>query len=295
MKKIQINLLAMISCLLWASSFFSGKYCLQYIPPITLSGIRLFLSSLMVMGFVKKKDLKQLLNNWPIVLIYSFFKMSFNFITFNLGLARVSSSMGAMIIGSAPAITIILAVIFIANEHLTKRKVVSMLLGLIAIVMLSFRKSSDGSSQILGVVLLLSSVVSSSLTDIFIKRKTGIKFSVSLNFVSLLMGAVIVYSVGRVTEDFSLSVFSANYKLIGGMLFLAFISAFSTTVWLKLIQTPNVEVSEIFTWKLLIPSAGAIFSWAFYPDDNATLFSLFALSLILLSIFIATRRPKLKK
>jgi drug/metabolite transporter (DMT)-like permease len=249
----------------------------------------------MLLFFVKKEELKKLLPYWPVVLIYSITKMAFTFITFNLGLSRVSPSMGAMIVGSSPAIAIILAVIFIPNEHLNKRKFAAMSLGMIAIVMLSLRKSSDGSSQLLGVVLLLSNVIASSITDIFIKRKSAIKFSVTLNFVAILIGAIIVFFVGSVTEEFSFVTFSGNYQLIGGLIFLAFITACATTLWLKLIQSPNVEVSEISIWKLLIPSAGALLSWIFTPGDNATSFSIFALSLILVSIFIATRKTRKKK
>lgn len=294
MNKIQINLLAIICCLLWASAFFSGKYCLEYIPPITLAGIRLYISAFMLLFFVRKEELKKLIPYWPVVLIYAVVKMAFTFITFNLGLSLVSASLGAMIIGASPTIAIILAVIFIPKEHLTKRKAVAMSLGLIAIIMLSLRKNSDGSSQIIGVILLLANVVASSLTDILIKRKSAIKFSVTLNFISILLGATIVFFVGTLTEEFSFTAFSGNYKLIGGLVFLAFITACATTLWLKLIQAPNVEVSEISIWKLLIPSAGALLSWMFTPGDNATALSLFALSLILVSIFIATRKHSKK-
>ncbi len=292
MKKIQINSLAIFCCLLWASAFFSGKYCLEYIPPITLAGIRLYIAAFMLLFFVKKEEVKKLLPHWHIVVIYAVFKMAFTFIAFNLGLSRVSASLSAMIVGAAPAVAIILAVIFIPNEHLTKRKVVAMSLGMIAIAMLSLRKSSDGSSQLLGTFLLLANVVVAALTDIFIKKKSEIKFSITLNFISLLIGASVIYFVGSLTEEFSFSTFNGNYKLICGLTFLAFITACATTIWLKLIQSPGVEVSEISIWKLLIPSAGALLSWAFTPGDNATTFSLFALSLILVSIFIATSKGK---
>ena len=48
MKKLQINILAIIACLLWASAFFSGKFCLNNIPPLTLASIRLIIATIML-------------------------------------------------------------------------------------------------------------------------------------------------------------------------------------------------------------------------------------------------------
>ncbi len=72
MNKIHINILAIIACLLWASAFAAGKFTLNYIPPVTLAGIRLLISALMLSLFVKKSELKKLFPYWKTILIYSF-------------------------------------------------------------------------------------------------------------------------------------------------------------------------------------------------------------------------------
>jgi drug/metabolite transporter (DMT)-like permease len=290
MNRIHINILAIIACLLWASAFAAGKFSLIYIPPVTLAGIRLLLSALMLSLFVKKDELKKLLPYWKTVVLYSVLKIAIPFTAFNLGLVRVSGSLGAMIVGSSPAIAILTAVAFIESEHLTKDKVISMSLGMIAIIMLSLSKSSDGANQIIGVVMLLINCICASLSDIYIKKQTQIKFSITLNFIQILIGAIIVTAIGLLSEDFSFSVFVGKASLFFDLLYLAFITAGATTIWLKLVQTPNVELSVISIWKLLIPSIGALISWIITTGDNPTIKSVFALVLILISIFIATRR-----
>jgi drug/metabolite transporter (DMT)-like permease len=242
--------------------------------------------------FVKKSELKKLFPYWKTILIYSFLKIVIPFAAFNLGLVRVSGSLGAMIVGSSPAIAIIMAVAFISEEYFTKAKVLSMSLGMFAIVLLSFSKKNDGANQIIGVVLLLINCICVCLSDIYIKKQTQIKFSVTLNFIQILIGAIIVTTIGFLTEEFSFTVFSGNAPLLFDLIYLSFITAGATTIWLKLVQEPNVEISVIFIWKLLIPLFGAIFSWIITDGDNPTKLSIIALAMILLSIFIATRTVK---
>ncbi|MGH4037786.1 MAG: DMT family transporter [Sphaerochaeta sp.] len=295
MKKIQINILAILACLLWASAFAAGKYSLLYLPPITLAGIRLLIAALMLSFFAKKEELKRLLPYWHFLLGYSVLKVAIPFIAFNLGLVRVTGSLGAMIVGSSPAISIIMAVAFIKTEHFNKEKIISMILGMIAIIMLSLSKSSDGTNQILGVIFLLVNCVCGAFGDIYIKKKTDIKFSVSLNFLQVLVGSLFVIAAGFITEGVSLSSVAWNAKVIFDIIYLAFITACATTIWLKLVQEPSVEISVIAIWKLLIPSVGALLSWILTPGDSPTLISVASLMMILVSIFIATRRNASKK
>lgn len=295
MSKLHINILAIFACLLWASAFAASKYSLLYLPPITLAGLRLFVSAMMLSLFAKKSELKKLLHYWKMVLVYSLLKITIPFIAFNLALVRVTGSLGAMIVGSSPAIAIVMAIAFIPFENFTKAKVFSMLLGLIAIFMLSFSKSSDGVNQIIGVVLLLINCICAALSDIYIKKQTDIKFSISLNFIQILIGSLIILAVGLVTETTQLSVFNGRISLIFDIIYMGFITAAATTIWLKLVQNENVEISIISTWKLLIPSVGAIISWIITDGDNPTLLSVVSLIMILVSIFIATRKKNGRK
>jgi drug/metabolite transporter (DMT)-like permease len=287
MKKLQINILAIIACLLWASAFFSGKFCLNNIPPLTLASIRLIIATIMLAFFVDFGEVKALKSEWKTITILGILKTVIIFVTFNMGLSRVSGSLGALIIGMSPAIAIIVAITLLPNEHFTKSKTQSLIIGIIAILMLSFNGNSNGKTQVFGIILLVSNCICAAYADVYIKKKTHIKFSIAVNFLQLAVGALIVTIIALIAEDYKFSNLVSNYQLMIGVTYLAFITAVATTIWMKLVQNKDVELSEIAIWKLIIPSIGAILSWIFSSSDKPTVISIIAMCLILLSITLS--------
>jgi drug/metabolite transporter (DMT)-like permease len=45
-------------------------------------------------------------------------------------------------------------------------------------------------------------------------------------------------------------------------------SAYAFSLWFKLLQRPNVKVSELNLWKFIIPVVGAILSWILVPGEK---------------------------
>ena len=58
----------------------------------------------------------------------------------------------------------------------------------------------------------------------------------------------------------------AEYWIV--LAWLSFVSAAAFSIWYKLLQRPQVQVSELNLWKFIIPVVGAILSWMLVPGEK---------------------------
>ncbi len=298
MNKVRAEFLAIITCLLWGSAFVPGKYSLKFLDPLVLVVIRLTIALIFISFFLKENPFSIQKDKIIWVFLLSIFKVAVVFSLFNIALSITASSISAIIIGSGPTFSIIIATLLIKEEHLTKIKITSIVISIIAIVLLSISKNKQSfdcefSSNILGIILLLITNISSGVSDVIVKKKLYDVSKYKLGFLQLFISIPIIFLVSLSNSSYSNINFN-NIYLIMAILWLAFITASTSLLWLYIISQKDVNISDIAIWKLLIPSFGAILSWIFIIDDKPTLLSILSLLLIMLSIFISTRGVKKK-
>jgi len=67
---------------------------------------------------------------------------------------------------------------------------------------------------------------------------------------------------------------------------LAMVSAFAITIWFGLLQRPGVKVSNLNTWKFIIPIFGAFLSWMILPGENPDTISIIGMIVIAFSLLL---------
>jgi len=121
-----------ILSMLWGPSFLFVKLAVGSIDPLTLVALRISLGALLlytVMWFrgIRLKGHYKLI---PHCLFLGVFAQSLPFICFNYSLQTIPSSLSALINGSTPVLTILLANLFIKDEKLSWNRVIGILMGL---------------------------------------------------------------------------------------------------------------------------------------------------------------------
>jgi len=124
--------------LLWGPSFMFVKVAVQEIPPLTLVATRVSLAALMLY-FVLRAQRRTLPAFGPIWKHFAVVGLLSNALPFTLlswGELYIDSALAAILVGTTPLFTLILAHLFIADERLNTTKAGGVLLGFGGLIVL---------------------------------------------------------------------------------------------------------------------------------------------------------------
>ncbi|WP_320128861.1 DMT family transporter [uncultured Sphaerochaeta sp.] len=293
MSNVKIQASAIFACILWASAFMGGKYALAFIPPLHLAGLRLMIASCLLLLFLRINPFKGLSGYYGWVALLSLFQTVIVFCTFNLGLNLVPGSFGAIIIGASPAVSALVAVLILKDEHMTLRKGFGLFLGLLGVVVLTLSRepwTEAGLHEFMGVGLLMICNFSSAFGYVIIKKRLQGLPPLSVNFVQTFFGGLVVFVLAFVFEPMGKVVYTV--PLVLSVLFLASITAIAVSLWMVILMQPQVRISTISMWKFLIPSLGAVLSWIFIPDDKPSLLMVFVILAIVFAVVFTVSNPE---
>ncbi len=291
---------AIIACLLWSTAYAGIKLGLQYDTPLHFAGIRFIISALMILPFTIRPSayIKMIKENWKVVISVMVLQTLINYSLFYFGLDLVPGALGAVIVGSQPLVTAVVAAMMHEGEKLTKNKIVTIVFGISGVILISAGRQAfrlGTAMEFLGVILILGANIATATSNVIISLKTkGINPLVISSF-SLGIGGLILYLVSFPIEGNAQIHRPMVYWL--DLLWLSFMSAFAFSLWYKLLQRPGVKVSELNLWKFIIPVVGAVLSWLLVPGENPewlTICGMIIITVSLILFFINIRKASLK-
>lgn len=280
---------AIVACLLWSTAYPGIKIGLQYDTPLHFAGIRFIISGLMILPFTVKPALflATIKKHWRIVFWVTLLQTLVNYILFYLGLNMVPGALGAVIVGSQPLVTAVVAAIMDKSERLTRRKVITIVFGLSGVILISAGRQIfkiGSAAEILGVIMIIGANIATATNNVLVSVKSkGINPFV-LSSSSLFIGGIIILLFSVIFEDMTSGPKPGEYWV--SLVWLSFMSAFAFSLWYKLLQRPHVKVSEISLWKFIIPVVGAVLSWILIPGENPELLTVAGMIIITVSLIL---------
>jgi drug/metabolite transporter (DMT)-like permease len=262
---------AIIACLLWSTAYAGIKLGLQYDTPLHFAGIRFIISALMILPFTVRPSayIKIIIDNRKVILSVMVLQTIINYSLFYFGMDLVPGALGAVIVGSQPLVTAVVAAMMHEEEKLTKNKIITIIFGISGVILISAGRQAlrlGTAMEFLGVILILGANIATATSNVIVSLKTrGINPLVISSF-SLGTGGLILYLVSFPIEGFVQVQKPMVYWL--DLLWLSFMSAYAFSLWYKLLQRPGVKVSELNLWKFIIPVVGAVLSWLLVPGEN---------------------------
>lgn len=286
---------AIIACLLWSTAYATIKIGLQYDKPFHFAGLRFIISGLMILPFTVKPAMyfKIVRENWKIIAWVTLLQTLINYTLLYHGLSVVPSALGAVIVGSQPLVTAVVASIMHNDDKLTRKKIITIVFGISGVVLISFGRQAfkfGTAIELLGVFMIIVANIATATSNVIISlRSKGINpFVISSS--ALFIGGVILYLISLPTEGTPQGPLPLEYWLI--LLWLSFMAAFAFSLWFKLLQRPGVKVSELNLWKFIIPVVGAILSWMFVPGENPEWLTISGMIIITLSLIMFYKSTK---
>lgn len=270
-RKANTILWAVIACLLWSTAYAGIKLGLQYDKPFHFAGVRFIISGIIILPFTVSPRIyiKSIRENWRVITLITFFQIVVNYSLFYMGLKLVPGALGAVIAGSQPLVTALLAAVLHEGDKLTRRKVITIICGISGVILISAGRQAfrfGTTVELLGVGMILIANSSLSLGNIIVSLKSGGINPFVLSSFALFSGGLILYLISIPLEGISPGHFPSDYWII--LIWLSFMAAAAFSIWFNLLQRPGVRVSELNLWKFIIPVAGAILSWLLVPGEK---------------------------
>ncbi|MGB8490060.1 MAG: DMT family transporter [Bacteroidales bacterium] len=288
---------AIIACLLWSTAYAGIKIGLQYDTPLHFAGIRFIISGLMILPFTVRPALyfRMLKDYWKLVVWVTTLQTLVNYTFFYLGMDLVPGALGAVIVGSQPLVTAVVASIMQKEDKLTGKKIIMIVSGISGVILISAGRQAlrlGTAAEFLGVILILIANTATATSNVIVSIKgRGINPFV-LSSASLGIGGLIIFLFSFPVEGSHHPYLPLTYWI--DLIWLSFMSAFAFSLWFKLLQRPGVRVSELNLWKFIIPVVGAILSWIIVPGENPEWLTVAGMVIItgsLVMFFISNRKP----
>jgi drug/metabolite transporter (DMT)-like permease len=131
-------LLSIALTLMWSPSFLFIKLAVTELPPITVVSLRVSLAALLLYSLLRwrGRTLPTDRSFWFHSTIMAFFSSAFPFCLFCVAEQTIDSALAAMINGTAPIYTAMLAQIFIPSDRMNLQKATGMLISSMGLVLL---------------------------------------------------------------------------------------------------------------------------------------------------------------
>jgi drug/metabolite transporter (DMT)-like permease len=166
-------LLLVLTMVVWGSTFMVTKELIAVWPPFTVAFVRVIVGTLVLLPFALSRKPPGLRLPWPTIWLMGFIGVALYYLVFNMAMMSVSASQGALVQASIPAMTALVAVLWLRERATALRWLgIAMSVGGVLIVF-SGSGSDGGESSLFGSLLMFASVVCWGLYTALAKRAAG--------------------------------------------------------------------------------------------------------------------------
>jgi drug/metabolite transporter (DMT)-like permease len=163
-------LLLLLTMTVWGSTFVVTKGLIELWPPFTLALVRVGTGTLVLLPLAIARHQRGTRLPWGTIWCMGLLGVTLYYLTFNLAMVYVSASQGALVQASIPAMTALVAVVWL-RERATAMRWLGIALSVSGVlIVFSGNGSAPAQSTLLGNFLMFASVVCWALYTALAKR-----------------------------------------------------------------------------------------------------------------------------
>ena len=260
---------AVLCTLLWGTAYpliklaYADMNITSVSDKLLFAGLRFFVAGIMVFvvcGFMRKNIFDIEKSRMPKILIYSLLLTVFHY-TFNyIGVGNASATKTSVLSACSAFLGVLLAPLFFKNEKLSANKIFGCIVGAVGVIVVNLSFFS-GTFTFLGEGFILIATLCSASGSLYGKVVSkGKIFEVTAW--QLFVGGIILCAVSLL---FGAGI-GFNTKGILELLFLAFVSAASFSLWTALLVYN--DSGKIMIYNLLIPVFGTMWSYIILGESE---------------------------
>jgi drug/metabolite transporter (DMT)-like permease len=260
MKNSQVKnfLLLLLLSSLWGPSFLFIKVAVEYVEPFTITTFRVGVASLLLYTVLKFKkiNLPKFGLIWKHFAVMAIFGSGLPFALFNIGEQYVSSSLAAILNGTVPLFTLIIAHFATKNDRLTKAKFYGAIIGFVGLLILVLPSLIGVKATFFGIIAILAATASYAIGFVYSKKYIiGIKPLVASTS-QLFLATLFLLPLALIFENPS-SIISAPNKAILSILGLSILgTAFAFILFYKIMDLTSATYVSMVNY--MVPIFGVI-------------------------------------
>jgi drug/metabolite transporter (DMT)-like permease len=280
-----------ILAMLWGPSFLFTKRSLGDIPPLTLVTLRISLGTLLLFLVLKFKNIRFHYNPrlWMHCFIIGLFANGLPFICFSYSLVRIPSNLSALINGSTPVFTLLLANIFLKDERLNWQSGIGVVMGLLGFLVLFLPSilKVNVEFNILGMLLSLMGASSYAIAIVYARKHIYEAPPVVMPMLQLLTSLSYLIPLAFIFETPVSHIQSAKLTAWGGVLGLGILGTLlAFLMYYRIIARQGATAVAMVSY--LLPIIGTILGVVFLKEKVSIYFGI-AGCLILSGVLIVNR------
>lgn len=232
-------LLTILLTLMWSPSFLFIKFALEDFPPITIAALRVSIAAI-VMSLIllcKWRAIPLDKGFWIRMGIMAFFSSVAPFALFCYAEQTIESALAAIINGTTPIFTAIMAQFFVVSDRITPQKAIGITLGTLGVILLFAPKLMLGvTGTSIGMLAALMAALSYAISHIFGKKFTSGHQAFVAPTAQMILSALFLWPFAIWNENF-FNLNTPSISGIGGVCGLAlFGTIFAFIIYYKLLD-----------------------------------------------------------
>ncbi|NIS72083.1 MAG: EamA family transporter [Proteobacteria bacterium] len=256
---------SLLACFLWATNYIVTRWGLAEVPPLTLTGVRYLLASLILIPFMGLRGDRQKNYGpgriWPI-LVYGLFATAGAFGFLTVSMTVIGSGRASIITNTHPFYTLIVARLFL-QEEITGRKILSLCLGFMGIFLVLSPELGGRHSHPLGNLFALFAALCFSAANSFGQKISPGYDTRVLTAGQMLAGALLLLGISTVLEVREILQIS-----LYGWMAISYLAVFSSLlpflIWIHLLKFYEASTLSLFVFS--IPLLASLLSFLIFRE-----------------------------
>ncbi|MFB7141366.1 DMT family transporter [Gottfriedia sp. NPDC056225] len=278
---------------IWGMTYVVSKVVLDSISPWLLLEIR-FLLALVTLGIISffqkswKISKKDLFPMAIIALVGYTGSIGLQFV----GTKLSGAAMGSLITSASPALISLFA-FFILKEKINSRKIISLLLATIGVVVvIGFPKGDSNIGAYFGNLILVGAAITWALYTVLSKVQTQKYSSLTVTTWATVFGVIFTLPISIIEQSKHMTDLPTNLWIWLGVIFLGTIStAGAFYLWNKGFEYIDTSTGSLFFF--LQPLIGTIFGYFLLNEEIKRSFFVGSI-IILIAVYLSIKEPKQK-
>ncbi len=231
---------ALLVTVLWSSSWVIIKFGLKDIPPLTFSGLRYALASLILLGIIlykaeyRKAIRKQSRRWWRLIASYGIVFVAITQGAQFVALALLQAITVSLLLNLTPLVVLVLGVVFL-KEVPSVAQVCLIVLAMVG-ALIYFYPVGVPASETLGVAVVILAVIANAVSSVMGRsiNKDGVVSPLVVTGISMAFGAILLLAGGFVIEG----IVAVTPQSVVYIVWLSIVNtAFAFTLWNRSMQT----------------------------------------------------------
>jgi drug/metabolite transporter (DMT)-like permease len=172
MSVTDIGMLVVLS-ILWGGSFFFVEVLVEYLPPLTIVTLRVGLAALILWGLiiVLKIPIPMTRQYWVALTVVGLLSNALPFCLIVWGQTQISSGLASIFNATTSFFTVIIAGIFLADERITRQKIIGVIFGVFGVIILIGPEALRGlTGPVFGQLAVMGASISYALSSVYSRR-----------------------------------------------------------------------------------------------------------------------------